>query len=118
MDQISLAKVKYFILDEADRMLDLGFKGAVMELANQCGMPADHQTLMFSATFPEEIQQLARDLLKDYIFITVGRVGGANWDIQQLIYPVSQNEKRDKLVSILNECGEFRILSFQSLHLL
>lgn len=110
--KISLAKVKYFILDEADRMLDLGFKDAMMDLAKQSGMPPDHQTLMFSATFPEQIQELARELLKNYIFITVGRVGGANWDIKQFVYQVSQNEKRDKLVSILNEGGNERTLVF------
>lgn len=86
-------------------MLDLGFKDAMMELAKQNGMPEDHQTLMFSATFPSEIQQLARELLRDYIFITVGHVGGANWDIKQDVFSVGQFEKRDKLVSILNENG-------------
>lgn len=99
-------------------MLDLGFKDAMMELAKQCGMPTDHQTLMFSATFPEQIQELARELLKNYIFITVGRVGGANWDIKQFVHQVSQNEKRDKLVSILTEGGELRKLCFQSIYLL
>ena len=104
--QISLEKVRYFILDEADRMLDLGFKNEMVELAKSFGMPADRQTLMFSATFPEEIQHLAKELLRDYIFITVGRVGGANWDIKQNVFSVGQNDKRDKLVSILNETGK------------
>lgn len=110
--KISLEKVRYFILDEADRMLDLGFKNEMVELAKSFGMPADRQTLMFSATFPEEIQHLAKELLRDYIFITVGRVGGANWDIKQNVFSVGQNDKRDKLVSILNETGLDRTLIF------
>ena len=70
-------------------------------------MPTEgRQTLMFSATFPEEIQRLAGDLLKDYIFLTVGLVGGANRDIQQIVYQVGRNEKRDKLLEILGETGE------------
>ena len=105
--QISLAKVKYLILDEADRMLDMGFLPSMMELVNKMGMPgkSDRQTLMFSATFPEEIQRLACELLGDYIFVTVGRVGGANIDIEQRVILVDQMKKRDQLVSILNEQG-------------
>jgi superfamily II DNA/RNA helicase len=77
-------------------------------------MPAktERQTLMFSATFPEEVQQLARELLNDYIFVTVGHVGGANNDIEQHVVQVDQLNKREKLVSILNEQGNQRTLVF------
>jgi len=110
--QISLEKVKYFILDEADRMLDMGFRADMMRIANEMKMPSkcDRQTLMFSATFPEEVQKLARELLGDYIFVTVGRVGGANIDIEQRVLEVDQMNKRDKLISILNEQGVFIML--------
>lgn len=105
--QISLSKVRFLILDEADRMLDMGFEPIVRQIVEQMGMTpkSERQTLMFSATFPEEIQKLASDFLKDHIFITVGRVGGANTDIKQVVYQVEKNEKREKLVSILNETG-------------
>ena len=106
--QIGLGKIKYLILDEADRMLDMGFEPEIRKLVETMGMPAktERQTLMFSATFPEEIQKLAADFLNDYLFVTVGRVGAANTDITQNIFQVTQFEKRDKLVSILNETGE------------
>ena len=106
--QIGLGKIKYLILDEADRMLDMGFEPEIRKLVETMGMPAktERQTLMFSATFPEEIQKLAADFLNDYLFVTVGRVGAANTDIAQSIFQVTQFEKRDKLVSILNETGE------------
>jgi len=88
-------------------MLDMGFEPIVRQIVEQMGMTSksERQTLMFSATFPEEIQKLASDFLKDHIFITVGRVGGANTDIKQVVYQVEKNEKREKLVSILNETG-------------
>ena len=105
--QIGLSKVKFLILDEADRMLDMGFETDIRKLVEQLGMPAkdQRQTLMFSATFPEEIQKLAADFLNDYLFVTVGRVGAANTDIEQNVFQVTQFEKRDKLVSILNDAG-------------
>ena len=89
-------------------MLDMGFETDIRKLVEQLGMPAkdQRQTLMFSATFPEEIQKLAADFLNDYLFVTVGRVGAANTDITQNVFQVTQFEKRDKLVSILNEAGK------------
>ena len=105
--QVSLAKVKYLILDEADRMLDMGFLPDIRRLVNEMGMPPknDRQTLMFSATFPEEIQKLARDMLNEYIFVTVGRIGGANIDIEQRVLQVTAMNKREQLINILNEQG-------------
>lgn len=89
-------------------MLDMGFRPDINKIIRNHGMPGntERQTLMFSATFPEEIQKMAREHLHDYIFVTVGRVGGANTDISQTIYKVPRNEKRDKLISILNEGGK------------
>jgi len=106
--QINLSKVRFLILDEADRMLDLGFMPAIQELINNPHMPPknERQTLMFSATFPDDIQQLARQIMRDnYLFLTVGRIGGANTDIDQVVLPVDQFSKRDQLISILNETG-------------
>ena len=100
--------MKYLILDEADRMLDMGFLPDMVKLVNGMGMPpnTERQTLMFSATFPEEVQKLAREILNDYIFVTVGHVGGANVDIEQRVIQVDKLDKREKLISILNEQGQ------------
>lgn len=106
--KIDLSQIKFLILDEADRMLDMGFEPEVRLIVEQFGMTdkTARQTLMFSATFPEEIQRLAGDFLNDYLFITVGRVGGATSDITQNVVEVSEFDKREKLSEILNETGE------------
>ncbi len=61
------------------------------------------QTLMFSATFPEDIQVAAANFLKNYIFVAIGIVGSACTDVQQVIFEVQKYQKRDKLVEILGE---------------
>ena len=64
LGNIDLSRVSFFILDEADRMLDMGFADDILQIAKH--LPAKHQTIMFSATMPEKIRQLAKTLLKIY----------------------------------------------------
>jgi probable ATP-dependent RNA helicase DDX4 len=111
---VSLEKVKYFVLDEADRMLDMGFELAVREILTkgQVMTKGDRCTLMFSATFPADIQKLAQDYLHDYLFLTVGFLGGANSDVTQEIYKVGKFNKRDKVFEILNDIGNEKIMIF------
>ncbi|XP_056020030.1 ATP-dependent RNA helicase DDX4-like isoform X3 [Ostrea edulis] len=112
--KISLTKLKYLILDEADRMLDMGFGPDIRKIVEELGTPpkSERQTLMFSATFPEEIQKMAGDFLNDYLFLTVGRVGGACTDVTQCVYEVDRQEKRSKLCDILTETGTEKTLVF------
>ncbi|XP_077980837.1 ATP-dependent RNA helicase DDX4-like isoform X2 [Glandiceps talaboti] len=113
--KVGLGKIKYLILDEADRMLDMGFEPEIRRLVGSPNMPAkgERQTLMFSATFPEDIQKLAGDFLNDYIFLTVGRVGGATPDIEQTIVECDGTmEKNAKLEEILSNVGTDRVLVF------
>uniref|UniRef100_A0A671F9V9 RNA helicase n=1 Tax=Rhinolophus ferrumequinum TaxID=59479 RepID=A0A671F9V9_RHIFE len=114
-EKIGLRQVKYLILDEADRMLDMGFGPEMKKLISCPGMPSkeQRQTLMFSATFPEEIQRLAGEFLKsNYLFVAVGQVGGACRDVQQTTLQVGQYSKREKLVEILRNIGDERTMVF------
>jgi probable ATP-dependent RNA helicase DDX4 len=114
MNKISLEKVKYFVLDEADRMLDMGFEKDVRDILAKGSIKAKEErcTFMFSATFPNEIQKLAQDFLNDYLFLTVGVVGGANSDVEQTIYKMKRLEKRDKLIEIINDIGNDKVMIF------
>ncbi|XP_007486388.3 probable ATP-dependent RNA helicase DDX4 isoform X2 [Monodelphis domestica] len=114
-EKIGLRQIRYLVLDEADRMLDMGFGPEMKKLISFPGMPSkdQRQTLMFSATFPEEIQRLAGEFLKtDYLFVAVGQVGGACSDVQQTVLQVGQYSKREKLVEILRNIGEERTMVF------
>ncbi|TFK39494.1 ATP-dependent RNA helicase ded-1 [Crucibulum laeve] len=101
--RISLANIKYLVLDEADRMLDMGFEPQIRRIVQGEDMPGvhDRQTLMFSATFPRDIQMLAKDFLKDYVFLSVGRVGSTSENITQKIEYVEDGDKRSVLLDIL-----------------
>jgi len=112
--KVSFEDVKYLVLDEADRMLDMGFLPEVTRICNSAGMPEKGQrtTLLFSATFADQVQTLAKDLLHDYIFTAVGIVGGACDDVTQSVWEVDKFAKRDKLVEILKEVGTDRTMVF------
>lgn len=85
--KISLEYCQYLVLDEADRMLDMGFEPQIRRIVEKENMPKTgvRQTLMFSATFPKPIQLLAHDFLVDYIFLAVGRVGSTSENITQKV---------------------------------
>ena len=85
---VSLDLVQYFILDEADRMLDMGFEVQIRKIVESGQLPPkdSRQTLMFSATFPRSIQMLAADFLQpDYAYLCVGRVGSTSENIAQSV---------------------------------
>ncbi|KAI9485702.1 MAG: P-loop containing nucleoside triphosphate hydrolase protein [Benjaminiella poitrasii] len=102
--RLSFQNIQYLVLDEADRMLDMGFEPQVRRIVEGEDMPssAKRQTLLFSATFPDNIQRLARDFLKkDHIFLSVGRVGATSENITQEIELVQDGEKRSRLLEVL-----------------
>uniref|UniRef100_A0A1B6FKZ8 RNA helicase n=1 Tax=Cuerna arida TaxID=1464854 RepID=A0A1B6FKZ8_9HEMI len=102
--KIGLEHCRFLVLDEADRMLDMGFEPQIRTIVENNGMPktGERQTLMFSATFPKEIQILARDFLDNYIFLAIGRVGSTSENITQKVVWVEDNDKRSFLLDLLN----------------
>uniref|UniRef100_A0A6I8NIY4 RNA helicase n=1 Tax=Ornithorhynchus anatinus TaxID=9258 RepID=A0A6I8NIY4_ORNAN len=106
--KIGLDFCKYLVLDEADRMLDMGFEPQIRRIVEQDTMPQKgiRHTMMFSATFPKEIQMLARDFLDEYIFLAVGRVGSTSENITQKVVWVEESDKRSFLLDLLNATGK------------
>ncbi|KAI9125541.1 hypothetical protein K1719_002959 [Acacia pycnantha] len=101
--RVSLTRIKFLALDEADRMLDMGFEPQIRNIVEQMDMPppGSRQTMLFSATFPEDIQKLAGDFLSNYIFLAIGRVGSSTELIVQKVELVQDMDKRDHLLDLL-----------------
>ncbi|XP_055638078.1 ATP-dependent RNA helicase bel [Toxorhynchites rutilus septentrionalis] len=102
--KVGLDNIRFLVLDEADRMLDMGFEPQIRRIVEGSKMPptGERQTLMFSATFPKAIQELASDFLHNYIFLAVGRVGSTSVNITQSIFWVDENDKRSHLLDLLS----------------
>ena len=98
---ISLRDIKFFVLDEADRMLDMGFVHDVKRIIAK--LPSKRQTLFFSATMPPEIQQLANVLLTDPVKVAVTPVSSTVEIIQQSLYFVEKQNKNPLLKHILDD---------------
>ena len=92
----------------------MGFEPQIRRIVEECYMPAgdDRQTMMFSATFPANIQRLASDFMRDYVFLTVGRVGSASKDVTQTVEYVEDRDKMEALMKFLMTIQEGLILIF------
>ncbi|XP_020235328.1 DEAD-box ATP-dependent RNA helicase 37 [Cajanus cajan] len=117
--RVSLQMIRYLALDEADRMLDMGFEPQIRKIVEQMDMPPPgmRQTLLFSATFPKEIQRLASDFLASYVFLAVGRVGSSTDLIAQRVEYVLESDKRSHLMDLLHAQRENGISGKQGLTL-
>lgn len=98
---ISLSEIEIFVLDEADRMLDMGFINDVKKVVSK--LPIKRQTLFFSATMPPEIEKLANAILKEPIKVEVTPVSSTAETINQSVYFVDKPDKRKLLKHLLDE---------------
>ncbi|CAN6829133.1 unnamed protein product [Brassica oleracea] len=101
---VTMQMIKFLALDEADRMMDMGFEPQIRKIVEQMDMPPRgvRQTMLFSATFPREIQRLASDFLSNYIFLAVEMVGSSPDLITLKVEYVHDSDKRSHLMALLH----------------
>jgi ATP-dependent RNA helicase RhlE len=107
---VDLRGVQYFVLDEADRMLDMGFIHAIRRVLKL--LPAQRQNLMFSATYSEDIRELARRFLRDPATVEVAARNATAERVEQTVYRVSKEHKRHLLAHLIDSGNWRQVLVF------
>lgn len=107
---VDLSKVEILVLDEADRMLDMGFIHDIRKILSL--LPAKRQNLLFSATFSEEIRELAKGIMKTPVEIQVARKNAAAESVSQIVHPVDNGRKRALLSHLITSENWRQVLVF------
>ena len=108
---INLSRVEVLVIDEADRMFDMGFLPDVRKIIRAVPQGSGRQTLLFSATMPDDIRALARDVLNDPLTVQIGHAAPAD-TVSHAIYPVPQHLKTELLIELLRTIDTQAVLVF------
>ncbi|MGI2257977.1 DEAD/DEAH box helicase [Shewanella sp. GXUN23E] len=109
---LSLANIDYLVLDEADRMLDMGFIKDIQRVLQVCNK--QRQTLMFSATFSGGVRKLADEIMPGHQVITADKRNTAAATVSQVVYPVEQRRKRELLSELIGRKNWHQVLVFSA----
>ena len=109
-DSLDLSKVEFLVLDEADRMLDMGFIHDIKKILSI--LPKKRQNLLFSATFSPEIKKLADGLLNSPILIEASMANSTSHKVEQTVHHVDKNRKKELLIHLLNKNNWKQVLVF------
>ncbi|MDU0111518.1 DEAD/DEAH box helicase [Psychrosphaera aquimarina] len=107
---ISLEHVEYVVFDEADRMLDMGFKDEISRITKK--LPSIRQTLLFSATFDESIFKLSKRLLNDAVLVEVNQRNAAATTVEQVVYNIDEDRKRELISHLIGSKNWHQVLIF------
>jgi len=107
---ISLEHVEYVVFDEADRMLDMGFKDEISRITKK--LPSVRQTLLFSATFDESIFKLSKRLLNDAVLVEVNQRNAAATTVEQVVYNIDADRKRELISHLIGSKNWHQVLIF------
>jgi len=109
---VKLSSVEFVVLDEADRMLDMGFIADVQALLEKT--PKKRQTLLFSATISQAVRELANKLLSNHLVVSAARQNAIAATIEHVVYPVAEHQKAELFVELIQQHNWFKVLVFTS----